>query len=448
MDDITKYFEILGLKPEASLEEVKEAYRDLVKVWHPDRFAHDPKLQAKAQEKLKEINEAYQKIQDFLINLQHYWQATGPRKEEYRNTTEEKQQPSQAQEERQYYHSSQEPQANPATEDERNIQNLYEAALGEKNLPYYLHKFKQFDRQGPGLSASWNWSAFFFAGVWTLYRKMYGWFFALWGITTLSTIFGKTGSPTWSTLVLLGPWIAFTIFANSLYHRNIKKKIVFAQLNIKDELKLFIYLRRKGGIHVWAIWAFVLFFVIGVLAASIIPVVSNVNRMSGKQVTDTSPEVRKKADIWRNNAEGLERSSPTGETLSTLPSMEEKSGWQGLLTDAEGEHHYVVEKKPDQSGEVISAWDRLTYSREGRNSYMLKRRKGGMFTAGMDTLRYRYILFDLECASQPRRYAVMKVFEVAESGKTLDYGKAGSKKDWEDIPEGTIVDRLAKISCP
>lgn len=88
MDDINRYFEILGLKPGASLDEVKEAYKDLVKVWHPDRFAHDPKLQQKAQEKLKEINEAYQKIQDFLNNLYKYQQATGTNKNEFDATKE------------------------------------------------------------------------------------------------------------------------------------------------------------------------------------------------------------------------------------------------------------------------------------------------------------------------------------------------------------------------
>ncbi|MBI3585341.1 MAG: RDD family protein [Nitrospinae bacterium] len=62
------YYEILGLKIGASLDEVKEAYKDLVKVWHPDRFTNEPKLQLKAQEKLKEINEAYQMIQNSLIN--------------------------------------------------------------------------------------------------------------------------------------------------------------------------------------------------------------------------------------------------------------------------------------------------------------------------------------------------------------------------------------------
>src|SRR6185369_7655155 len=40
--------------------ELKAAHRDLAKVWHPDRFLHDPRLCEKSQEKLKEINEAYE----------------------------------------------------------------------------------------------------------------------------------------------------------------------------------------------------------------------------------------------------------------------------------------------------------------------------------------------------------------------------------------------------
>jgi hypothetical protein len=57
-----RYYEILGLQAGASIDEIRAAYRDLAKVWHPDRFAHDPKLQAKAQEKLKEINHAYEEL--------------------------------------------------------------------------------------------------------------------------------------------------------------------------------------------------------------------------------------------------------------------------------------------------------------------------------------------------------------------------------------------------
>jgi hypothetical protein len=55
-----KAYELLGVKPGVSNRELKAAHRDLAKVWHPDRFLHDPRLQEKAQEKLKEINEAYE----------------------------------------------------------------------------------------------------------------------------------------------------------------------------------------------------------------------------------------------------------------------------------------------------------------------------------------------------------------------------------------------------
>lgn len=60
--DLSKAYELLGVKPGVSSRELKAAHRDLAKVWHPDRFVHDPRLQEKAQEKLKEINEAYELI--------------------------------------------------------------------------------------------------------------------------------------------------------------------------------------------------------------------------------------------------------------------------------------------------------------------------------------------------------------------------------------------------
>lgn len=59
-EELGKYYELFGVAPGVSGRELKQAYHDLAKVWHPDRFSHDPRLQQKAQEKLKEINEAYE----------------------------------------------------------------------------------------------------------------------------------------------------------------------------------------------------------------------------------------------------------------------------------------------------------------------------------------------------------------------------------------------------
>jgi len=66
MNEIEHYYQALGLQPEATEAEVREAYRDLVKVWHPDRFSGDPHLQEKAQEKLKEIDLAYKWVLDYV----------------------------------------------------------------------------------------------------------------------------------------------------------------------------------------------------------------------------------------------------------------------------------------------------------------------------------------------------------------------------------------------
>lgn len=60
--ELDRAYEVLGVKPGVSDRELKAAHRDLAKVWHPDRFVHDPRLQQKAQDKLREINEAYEQL--------------------------------------------------------------------------------------------------------------------------------------------------------------------------------------------------------------------------------------------------------------------------------------------------------------------------------------------------------------------------------------------------
>lgn len=54
-------YSILGIQPTASDDEVKKAYRELAKKYHPDRYADTPMAEL-AQEKMQEINEAYDTI--------------------------------------------------------------------------------------------------------------------------------------------------------------------------------------------------------------------------------------------------------------------------------------------------------------------------------------------------------------------------------------------------
>jgi molecular chaperone DnaJ len=54
-------YEVLGVRQGSSEDEIKKAYRELVKKYHPDQYRDNP-LSTLAEEKLKEINEAYDYI--------------------------------------------------------------------------------------------------------------------------------------------------------------------------------------------------------------------------------------------------------------------------------------------------------------------------------------------------------------------------------------------------
>jgi len=66
MKSFEDYCSVLGVDVNVTREQLKKAYRDLVRIWHPDRFANDPRLQEKADAKLKEINDAYKQLQVLL----------------------------------------------------------------------------------------------------------------------------------------------------------------------------------------------------------------------------------------------------------------------------------------------------------------------------------------------------------------------------------------------
>ncbi|AAK78625.1 curved DNA-binding protein CbpA [Clostridium acetobutylicum] len=55
-------YKVLGLNENASPDEIKKAYRELAKKYHPDQYGNNP-LKTLAEEKMREINEAY----DFLM---------------------------------------------------------------------------------------------------------------------------------------------------------------------------------------------------------------------------------------------------------------------------------------------------------------------------------------------------------------------------------------------
>ena len=54
-------YRVLGVDPSASDEEIKRVYRELARKYHPDNYQNNP-LADLAEEKMKEVNEAYDTI--------------------------------------------------------------------------------------------------------------------------------------------------------------------------------------------------------------------------------------------------------------------------------------------------------------------------------------------------------------------------------------------------
>ena len=65
MKKIIGYRKLLGVSENAELQELKTVYRNLIKVWHPDKFHDSPDLAADAEVKSKHIIEAYH----FLVSI-------------------------------------------------------------------------------------------------------------------------------------------------------------------------------------------------------------------------------------------------------------------------------------------------------------------------------------------------------------------------------------------
>lgn len=69
-------YEVLGVHNHATQDEIKTAYKELVKKYHPDKYQNNP-LADLAQEKLQEINEAYDSITKNASTNQNGFQGNG-----------------------------------------------------------------------------------------------------------------------------------------------------------------------------------------------------------------------------------------------------------------------------------------------------------------------------------------------------------------------------------
>src|SRR3954451_13910285 len=77
-DKLDDDYRELDLQPGASLEEVKNSYRELAMFWHPDQFHDRPSRLPKAHQKMTRINLAYERIRKDLAQ-QSRSGANGPK---------------------------------------------------------------------------------------------------------------------------------------------------------------------------------------------------------------------------------------------------------------------------------------------------------------------------------------------------------------------------------
>ncbi len=72
-EKVEHYLSILEVDRNITIKDLKKAYKQQLKVWHPDRFMSDKELQNKANDKTAEINNAYKFLKEnleYIIDLE------------------------------------------------------------------------------------------------------------------------------------------------------------------------------------------------------------------------------------------------------------------------------------------------------------------------------------------------------------------------------------------
>ena len=66
--EISKAFRLLDITPSANLEDLKKAYKEKIKYYHPDKFQNNPVMEKVATDKTRQVVEAYALLVDFISN--------------------------------------------------------------------------------------------------------------------------------------------------------------------------------------------------------------------------------------------------------------------------------------------------------------------------------------------------------------------------------------------
>ena len=81
------FLRMLGAEDDATWPQIRESYKQQVKVWHPDRFLEDEKLHKKAEEKTKEIHYALRRLEELKNDLGEHFDPQQPFLKQYAKKT-------------------------------------------------------------------------------------------------------------------------------------------------------------------------------------------------------------------------------------------------------------------------------------------------------------------------------------------------------------------------
>ena len=152
---------------------------------------------------------------------------------------------------------------------QQEINKFYNAVIGPKNTDYYLRHFILFDRNNK-IGPTWHWPSFFITFYWLLYRKL--WLYALMyflspflltiSIVVISIVATKDTANIVGALVgIVGSLIFLFIppmFANAIYYKHCKKKIVELDNSYDTHIQL-ADLSTRGGTSKLALLLVIIF---------------------------------------------------------------------------------------------------------------------------------------------------------------------------------------------
>ncbi len=123
------------------------------------------------------------------------------------------------------------------------------------------------------------------------------------------------------------------------------------------------------------------------------------------------------------------------------------SDWKKFGIDRDGDYFYRFDESSKAFPDVLSVKTKLIYSDEGKKRYIANRQTSRMSVEGFESLHARTVLYGLNCISKKPELVVLEVFELTKDGKTLDYAKSGSYKNWSHIPPESVYMELHKMVC-